>query len=152
MISLVRSSRSLRALDGLDLLVEPLLGDVELLLGLVLGGLRLVLELLDELLGLLLDRLERPVLEPPLAEGDERVVAGQDVDAVEDERHVVQFQVLDLLPAQLEELLGDHVEVGDGDRVDLLPAWPRPSRRPSSCRPLGGSAGAASPLRWAARV
>ncbi len=57
------------------------------------------------------------MLETTLAQGDEGVVARQHVDAVEHERHVVQVEVLDLLPTQLEELLGDHVEVRDRDRV-----------------------------------
>ena len=57
--------------------------------------------------------------EASLAEADEGVVAGQHVDAVEHERDVVELQVLDPPPAQLEELLGDHVEVGDRDDVDV---------------------------------
>ena len=105
---------------------------------------------------------ERPVLEPPLAEGDERVVAGQHVDAVEHERHVVEVEVLDLLPAELEELLGDHVEVGDRDRVDLgrlsaasllLRADPSPSLDPCPSRTRrrvcpGPGRRACRPCRW----
>ena len=61
---------------------------------------------------------QRAVLGPLLAQGDERLVAGQHVDAVEHEGDVVEIEVLDLLPPELEELLGDQVEVGDGDHLD----------------------------------
>ena len=92
---------------------------VELLPGLVLGDLGLVLELLVELAGLVLERLERVVLGPLLAEADERLVAGQHVHAVEHERDVVEVEVLGLVGADPEELLADHVEVGDGDHVEV---------------------------------
>ncbi len=88
--------------------------------GLVLGLLGLGLELLVE------DAWSGPrarssvrCLGRFLPQADERLVAGQHVDAVEHERDVVEVEVLDLSPAQLEELLADQVEVGDRDHVDL---------------------------------
>ncbi len=98
-------------------------------------------------------RLERVVLGPLLAEADERIVAGQHVDAVEHEGDVIEVEVHLLVVAQLEELLADHVEVGDGDHVEVRAAWllrpssPRPSSRPRPARPRPGR-----PVMRAARV
>ena len=88
--------------DGLDLLIEPLLGALELLPGGLLGGLRFGLALLDELLRLRLQPQQGPMLEASLAEVHEGVVAGQHVDAVEHERDVVELQVLDPAPTEAE--------------------------------------------------
>ncbi len=80
--------------NRLNFFIEPLLKLGEQLLGLVLGRLGLVLAGLDERLVLGLEQREGLVRRPSLAEGDERVVTGEDVDAVEHEGHVVEVEVL----------------------------------------------------------
>jgi hypothetical protein len=57
------------------------------------------------------------VLHAAPAQLDERLVAHQHVDAVQDERDVVEVQVLHPTPADLEELVRDEIQVGDEDDV-----------------------------------
>jgi hypothetical protein len=57
------------------------------------------------------------VLDAPPPQLDERFVTDQHVDAVEEERHVVEVQVFETAPADLEELVRDEIEVGDEDDV-----------------------------------
>ena len=66
------------------------------------------------------DGFQRAVLAAALAESDERLIPGELVDSVEQERNVVEIQVLDASPAQLEELFAHHVDIGDDNRVDRV--------------------------------
>ncbi len=88
------------ALDLVDLLVEGLLGLVELVLGRVLGRLGLLLELFDEFLAWSSSSMSVRCLGRFFRKADERLVAGQHVDAIEHEGDVVEIEVLDLLPPQ----------------------------------------------------
>ena len=75
------------------------------------------------LLGPLLDAGEDAVLGPPVAHVDEAVVAGQRIDDVQHEGHVVQVEVDALFQAagflaDLQEGRREDVDVGHQHRVD----------------------------------
>ena len=67
-----------------------------------------------------LHSLQRAVRAPTLAQLDEGVVTGQPVHGIEQERDVVEVQVLNALAAQFKELLAEHVGVGNDDRVHRI--------------------------------
>ena len=53
-----------------------------------------------------------------VAQSDEGLVTNQHVDAVEEEGHVVELEVSDTHSADIEELLGDEIQVTHHDQVD----------------------------------
>ena len=103
-------------LHRVDLLVEVFWAVSSCSARLVLGLLGLVGQYLVKLLHSRFEQIEPAMHRPLPPQPHERLVTGQHVDAVQHERDVVEFQVLDLPPPQLEELLADQVEVGDRDR------------------------------------
>ena len=83
---MVRSSHSVRLRTDVDLLVESLLRLEQLFAGLVLGLLGFLGELFVKRFHLLLDHVEPAMHGPFPPQPDERLVAGQNVHAVEHER------------------------------------------------------------------
>ena len=57
-------------------------------------------------------------------EGDERLVSHERVHRVQEERHVVEVQVARSHTPNIEELLGNEIDIGDDDDVERLGrAW-----------------------------